>query len=49
MRLKIFEERQKTGYDLQVKPHLPTVAMDEKELIMEKFEESKGLIGKKFG
>jgi hypothetical protein len=48
MRLKVFEERQRTGYDLQVKPHLPTVAMDEKELILEKFEESKGLIGSKF-
>jgi len=32
-----------------VKPHLPTVAMDEKELILEKYEESKGLISKKYG
>jgi len=31
-----------------VKPHLPTVAMDEKELIMEKYEEFKELISKKY-
>ena len=45
MRMKIFDDRQPANlFENQVKPYLPLLSMDEREKIMENYQDSKNLM-----
>ena len=45
MRMKIFDDRQPANlFENQVKPYLPLLSMDEREKIMENYNENKNFI-----
>ena len=41
MRVKIFDDRKKSGYDLKVKPFVPFLSADEREKIQERYRQTK--------
>lgn len=41
MRMKIFDDRKKSGYDLKVKPFVPFLTADEREKIEERYRQTK--------